>query len=78
MHWLFFIGDIMIDKIKYIRYSQVFKDPFPDHSGFYKYDTLWRFFGVRKNEPEEVSIWAAYQMGYDKAYKEIEESLSGD
>lgn len=66
-----------------IRHSQIIKDPFPAHTEYgWKYDAMSainKFFGVKADleTPEDISIWKAYQMGYDQAYKEIETSLHG-
>ncbi len=68
----------MIDKIKYIRFSQVIEDPFPEHSDYSRHSPLYSLFGIGMGKPEEISIWKAYRMGYEKAYEELEKGLSSD
>lgn len=65
------------DKIYQIRYSQIISDPFPEHTQYQStvssLSKLGQFFDFTPTtpKPDEVSIWKAYQMGYDKAYAEI-------
>lgn len=71
-----------------IRHSRRITDPFPEHS---QHEAILRMleqnrgamrslFGwvrVRMPEaPRPVSIWEAYRLGYDQAYREIEDALS--
>lgn len=56
------------DELNRIRHTQLIVDPFPDHSDF----AMLRKINPYTPEPEPISIWAAHQAGYDKAYKEIE------
>lgn len=65
------------DEVRRVKYSQVIKDPFPEHS---TYEMLKRSCGAIERvlgypslppAPEPVSIWAAYQKGYEKAYEEM-------
>lgn len=55
-------------EIQYIRFSQLINDPFPEHT---TYNQMSRVFKPFHNPPEEISIWKAYRMGYEKAYAEI-------
>jgi hypothetical protein len=62
-----------------IRHSRLIDDPFPEHS-FYEsikdeFSIFEHLFGMVPDAPKEISIHKAYKMGYDKAYKEIEEAL---
>jgi len=65
------------DKIMYIRHSQIVTDPFPDHSMYNSLNAgrskIEAFFGINANipQPEPISIWKAYRLGYEKAYEEI-------
>ena len=67
--------------IKMVRHTQLIKDPFPEETVRERIvleKTLFfrRFFGFpRKNPLPKVSIWAAYQMGYDTAYEEMKRDL---
>ncbi len=62
-----------------IKYSRIIEDPFPLHSEYARdMETLGRaekYFGNLFSDglvrPPDVSIWAAYKMGYDKAYEEV-------
>jgi hypothetical protein len=65
------------DEIRRVRYTQLITDPFPEHTS---YEMLKRGSGVIErvlgypglpSPPEPISIWAAYQKGYEKAYAEM-------
>lgn len=73
-----------------IRYTRLIEDPFPEHTEYQHFQSmvsnlsiLDKIMGWSTNSsdypmksPEHISIHAAYQMGYDKAYKEIEDALN--
>jgi hypothetical protein len=50
------------------------KDPFPEHTKHERFSRFKTLFGGPE-KPEDISIWKAYKMGYDKAYEEILERL---
>lgn len=56
-----------------IRYTQIIKDPFPEHSHYESQPKLFKKF---MQKPEDISIWKAYMIGYNKAYEEIERGLN--
>jgi hypothetical protein len=60
--------------IKLIRFTQIIKDPFPEHTKHERFSRFKTLFGGPE-KPEDISIWKAYKMGYDKAYEEILERL---
>lgn len=65
------------DEIRRVRYTQVIKDPFPEHTAFNQFQDVAGLFGRFFDRfflppgPAPVSIWAAYKQGYDKAYEEM-------
>lgn len=78
---------IIKDKLKFIKNSRIIEDPFPEHSQYEMYSGMLAgmkrkkglfngFFSIAKGlvvEPDPISTWKAYRMGYEKAYQEIEE-----
>lgn len=72
-------------KILAIKYNRLIEDPFPEYSdheseiAMLRKITKHRFFSFFKQpevpNPHQISIHAAYQMGYEKAYKEVIEGL---
>lgn len=70
------------EELMNIKHSQVITDPFPNHTQYSRDQITMRkpnfikWFGKKEaSKPREISIWEAYRMGYEKAYKEIEERL---
>jgi hypothetical protein len=62
-------------EIQQIRFTQIITDPFPEHSDW---ERKSRLFKSVHESPEEISIWRAYKIGYDKAYSEILERCQDD
>lgn len=67
-----------------IKHSRIITDPFPEHTNYQmtiSFISQWKSIftkWMKKDDiprPEEISIWKAYRLGYEKAYKEIEDSL---
>lgn len=76
----FILREHVRNEVRRVRHTQVLKDPFPEHSAFIEFQRmsglLGRFFDrfFLPPGPEPVSIWKAYQTGYDKAYREMRDS----
>jgi len=75
------------NELSRIRHSRLIGDPFPEHSAYenkyseeniknlpYDEKILMSIFG-KPVKPEEISIWKAYRMGYDKAYADIKTAI---
>lgn len=64
-------------KIMRIRHTRIIKDPFPEHTDYSlnkkSLSLIDKIFGLSFfiEAPEEINIWKAYMMGYEKAYQEI-------
>lgn len=66
------------EEVRRVRYTQVLKDPFPHHSSYQAFQSdigllgrAFKWMLKAHRAPEPISIWRAYQMGYDKAYEEM-------
>lgn len=54
-----------------IKHTQIISDPFPEQSNYEHDLSSAGIMGIFISKPEEISIWKAFRMGYDKAYAEI-------
>lgn len=77
------------DELMSIRYTRLIEDPFPEHTAYQMTmqmldemrSPLERLLRIKFSDhhipkPESVSIHAAWRMGYEKAYSEIEQHLA--
>lgn len=55
-------------EIMYIKFNRLIQDPFPEHTQYQQVNRMYKPF---HKPPEDISIWKAYRMGYEKAYSEI-------
>jgi hypothetical protein len=58
----------ILEKISFIRNTQIITDPFPEISMHEAIHPSMRIFAVT---PKMVSVHEAYKLGRDQAYKEI-------
>lgn len=62
-----------------IKHNRIIQDPFPEHSEYQaiklQLGPFWSKWVRDIPKPEEISIHKAYRLGYEKAYKEIEDAL---
>lgn len=65
--------------IDMVRHTQIIEDPFPEETEAQRNKNLRFFRYAWKHifkEEKQISIHAAYRMGYLKAYTEIKQNLS--